>query len=112
MIGIYLIKNNITNEVYIGQSKNIERRWTNHKNNVGKSKYNLYSDISFYGLSNFDFSVIEECDISALDSREMYWIKKYQEDGYSLYNINGVPEREAVRSARFKRKRTSKKYRT
>lgn len=110
MIGIYLIKNKITNECYIGQSKDINKRWNNHKNNVGNSKYNLYSDISFYGLSNFDFSVIEECGISELDSREMYWIKKYQEDGYSLYNINGVAAREEVRNRRFKRKRTSKKY--
>lgn len=109
MTGIYLIKNKLTEEVYIGQSKNINNRWNNHKRNMGNSKYNLYSDMSYYGLSNFEFSVIEECEIRDLDKREMYWIQKYQEDGYSLYNIIGVPEREKVRASRFRRKRTFKK---
>ena len=31
MIGIYEIKNIINNKVYVGQSKDIEKRWKKHK---------------------------------------------------------------------------------
>ena len=33
MIGIYKITNKINNKIYIGQSKDIERRWKKHINN-------------------------------------------------------------------------------
>lgn len=30
MIGVYKITNSITNEFYIGSSKNVQRRWREH----------------------------------------------------------------------------------
>ncbi|MDR0677008.1 MAG: GIY-YIG nuclease family protein [Elusimicrobiota bacterium] len=35
MIGIYKITNNINGKTYIGQSRNIERRWKDHKSKHG-----------------------------------------------------------------------------
>jgi len=29
--GIYKIENNINHKIYVGQSRNIERRWQKHK---------------------------------------------------------------------------------
>lgn len=110
MVGVYLIKNKLTEESYIGQSRNIENRFNNHKQNFKKKKYALYSDMRFYGLDAFDFSVIETCSISELDEREMYWIKKYQDDGYHLYNIIGVPQKERNYSKRRWNKKSFKKY--
>ena len=41
-----------------------------------------------YGVENFDFSIIEECEEPYLDEREAYWIKYYnshnKEKGYNL----------------------------
>ena len=34
-----------------------------------------------YGLENFTFEVLEECDAAALNERELYWIRKY--DSYN-----------------------------
>ena len=91
--GIYKIKNKVNGKVYIGQSIDIEKRWQRHIGNINTSdekKYNLYlyQAIRKYGIENFEFSIIEECDQSLLDKKESYWIKYYnshnKEYGYNL----------------------------
>lgn len=81
MIGIYKIENLVNGKKYIGQSVDIEDRWRDHKwlaNNSYSAKYPLYNAIRKYGLNNFDFSVIEECEINQLNNREIYWIEYYK----------------------------------
>ena len=109
MTGIYLITNNITKECYIGQSKNIDNRFSSHRQNLKNKKYALYTDMRYYGLENFSFSILEECSIQKLDEREMYWIRKYQDNGRSLYNIIGVPQKERSYAHR-RNKKAFKKY--
>lgn len=58
--GIYKIQNLINGKIYIGQSKNIEKRWLRHKTtafNKNDHSYNLplYRAIRKYGLENFSF---------------------------------------------------------
>lgn len=93
MIGIYKIENLINGKVYIGQSKNIEKRWAAHRTrpfNQNSKQYNssLYRSIRKYGLENFSFVVLEETLIEDLDDREKYWIEYYgsrnKEKGYNL----------------------------
>lgn len=88
--GIYKITNLINGLSYIGQAKNINIRWRNHKsdcyNGSDESERNpLYQDIRKYGLENFSFEVIEECKVSELDEKERYWIKYYN-TFYAGYN--------------------------
>lgn len=89
MIGIYKIENLINHKVYIGQSRNISKRWKNHRYlaNSGQDTY-LYRAMNKYGIENFQFTVIEQCSIEQLDEREKYWIKYFQsndrEKGYNL----------------------------
>ena len=92
MIGIYKITNKINGKVYIGQSTKIERRWKNHKKdafwkNGPDYEYPLYRAIRKYGLENFSFVVLEECQICDLNQREIYYIALYQsnkrENGYN-----------------------------
>lgn len=94
MTGIYKIENILTGEVYIGQSKNIERRWQQHRENmVAKTtvrKYGLYRDMRYWGIKNFSFDVLEECSQFALDEREAYWIRHYAAKVH-CYNIK-MPE--------------------
>lgn len=93
MIGIYKITNLINNKVYIGQSTNIKERWKAHRSRPfqkNSEQYNslLYRSIRKYGLENFSFEIIEECDKRFLDEREIYWIAYYSsnnfENGYNL----------------------------
>ena len=83
MIGIYKITNKINGKAYIGQSHNIEERWKQHKLrsfSLGYSEYNscLHKAIRKYGLENFSFEVLEECEPEQLNEREIYWIDYYQ----------------------------------
>ena len=85
MIGIYKIENLINGKIYIGQSKNIKRRWITHKaiiNTTSKRLQKLwdnplYAAFRKYGTKNFSFSVIEECSPEKLNELEIYYIKKY-----------------------------------
>lgn len=73
--GIYKITNKITNNCYIGSSKNIKKRWSNHKSSYTWKQHpsvRLYQAFQSYGLDNFEFEIIEETD--NLREREQYFI--------------------------------------
>lgn len=78
---IYKITNTVNNKIYVGQTKNFNRRIEEYKhkskNITKKSKYRIMLEIEKYGFHNFKFSVLERVDdISILDEREIYWISK------------------------------------
>lgn len=89
MIGIYKITNNINKHSYIGQSIHIEERFKEHKNpyNWKREKNKpLYIAFQKYGLENFSFDIIEECQPNQLDIKEQYWIEYYNtyQNGYNV----------------------------
>lgn len=95
LCGIYKITNQTNGKSYIGQSKNIEVRWKNHKtdsNNPNGDNYDypLYRAFRKYGLENFTFEVLEECSTSLLNEREEYYINKYNTlyQGYNQVKVN------------------------
>ena len=82
MIGIYKILDLTNNQVYIGQSVNIERRFLQHlrKNNIAIDKA-----IEEKGAQNFSFEVVEQCSKELLNNRQQYWIQYYNsfKNGYN-----------------------------
>lgn len=81
--GIYKITNSINNKSYIGQSKSIEQRWKEHKNdslNQNSEEYNypLYQAFRKYGIDNFKFEILEECSQEELNDKEIYYISLYE----------------------------------
>ena len=79
---IYKITNNITNKCYIGQTINFKKRISSHldlyKNKDSKGAQRpMYKDMRKYGIDNFTFEVLEECEESCSNEREEYY--------YSLY---------------------------
>ena len=83
MIGIYKITNKNNGKVYIGQSNNIEKRLSEHKQ---KRTMTIDEYINILGVENFTFEVLEECALNELDIKEQQYIQKYnsQEDGYNI----------------------------
>lgn len=71
--GIYQIVNNINGKGYIGQSRNIEKRWLAHKES--KEDYPLYKAFRKYGVENFTFQILEECSTEDLNEKEKFYIK-------------------------------------
>ena len=63
--GIYKITNTITGDFYIGSSKNINRRWAEHKHPSKWKRFpnnQLYKDMQEYGVDKFVFEVLEEVE--------------------------------------------------
>lgn len=90
MIGIYKITNKITKKSYIGQSRNIKLRWSQHRWNIYRKDTLLYQAMREYGINNFSFEIIEECKIEELNDKEKYYIKKYNTvgNGYNMTVID------------------------
>jgi len=79
--GIYQIRNKITNNIYIGSSKNIEKRWKAHLGNSNNLLMrNAYSD---YGRKNFEFTILQECEENVLLQLEQEYIDKLK----PTYNV-------------------------
>lgn len=79
--GIYKIENLINHKSYIGQSVDIYGRWYDHKWELNNNKHknqHLLRSWNKYGYENFEFTIIEECDKSKLNEREIYWIDYYK----------------------------------
>lgn len=83
--GIYKIENLINHKIYIGQSIEIEKRLQKHK--TIKDDLYIHRAISKYGVQNFSFEIIQECDRTLLDEKEQYWILFYNSlipNGYNM----------------------------
>ena len=86
LVGIYRILNKTNGKVYIGQSKNLQRRMTDYTSCSSHSKQ-LNEDIKKFGLDNFSFTLIEKCTEEELDKKETEYILKYKSNVYG-YNKN------------------------
>lgn len=81
---IYKVTNKVNNKVYIGQTRyTVEFRWRQHVNSKDNCHFHLA--LRKYGVDNFLVETLEECDIENLDSREMFYIAKYDsfKNGYN-----------------------------
>lgn len=89
--GIYKITNIITEQCYIGQALDIYKRWSQHaKCGLGIDTppgNKLYKAIQEYGLENFTFEILTECNSTELDEKEKYFISLYQAD---IFGYNGT----------------------
>ena len=98
MIGIYKITSP-TNKVYIGQSRDIEKRWIDHKRRGNRknidAKYPLYISMYKHGVDTHTMEVIEECSFEELNNRERYWQDYYNviKEGLNakLQEASGMP---------------------
>lgn len=86
--GIYMIKNKVNNNIYIGQAADINDRWNEHIRALrGQYHFNNHLQRAWnkYKENNFEFSIVEECNEDKLNEREIYWIAEYN-SYYSGYN--------------------------
>lgn len=82
---IYIIKNDINDKVYIGQSVNSEDRFKSH---CKKNRDNSIIDfaINKYGKEHFWYEILEQ-QIENYNEREKYWIQFYNSVTPNGYNI-------------------------
>ena len=81
-IGVYVVTNIINGMQYIGQSRNILKRWYDHRTKAMHPRKEcefrsvFYQAIREYGIENFYIEILEECAVENLKDREVYWINK------------------------------------
>ena len=98
--GIYIIKNIENNRVYVGETLDVVRRWTEHLQKLQDGKHNnkeLQKDFNIYGKGALEFYVEIFIDKSVNYNQtyikilllllERKTINKYKQDGYTLYNM-------------------------
>ena len=129
--GIYKITNTITGDFYIGSSKDVKKRWIDHKCPSRWNKYpnnQMYLDMKHYGTDKFVFEILAEVEADSLKEMEQQFIetlkptynsnranaldiekyKKYQKEFYKEYNsqlccYNGEVLKLCALSKRFQR---------
>jgi hypothetical protein len=91
--GVYKITRLKTNEIYIGQSTSIDKRWQEHvKSALGVgtlASSQLHRVMAADGCENFTFEVLEETPKEKLRERESYYIDFYDSKNYGLNTIKG-----------------------
>lgn len=94
--GVYLIRNTEEDICYIGQARNILKRWFDHMTVTSNVK--LAKDIREKGLNIFTFSILEIVDdTTELFKREKYYINLYAViKNKKLYNNITYKQRLAV----------------
>lgn len=93
--GIYKILNIENGKFYIGSSKNIKHRWSQHKSKLKKGKHpNMHLQNAWvkYGSKAFSLIIIEEnTQINDLIKREQYWLDELKPYNRNVgYNINKI----------------------
>lgn len=80
-IGIYKIINIKNKKVYIGSSKNIERRFKEHLHKLQDNSHHSIKLQRSYNMTKdksiFKFEIIEETSENQLKEREQYYIDLY-----------------------------------
>ena len=85
--GIYRIINTVTGYCYIGSSKNVKRRWRDHKRPSMRKKHPnnpMYLDFQKYGIDKFELQILAEVEAEKLKEAEQQFIEKLK----PAYNSN------------------------
>ena len=75
---VYKIINTITGDFYVGSSKNIKKRWANHKcQSTWKNHPNnpMYLGFQKYGVDSFELQILEEVEPEKLKEVEQQFIE-------------------------------------
>ena len=91
--GIYKITRLKTNEIYIGQTTSVDKRWQEHvKSALGVgtlASSQLHRVMAADGCENFTFELLEVVPKDKLRERESYYIDFYNSKTYGLNTVSG-----------------------
>jgi group I intron endonuclease len=89
--GIYMLTNKLTNDIYIGQSIDISKRFKKYFTPsyiISKKSFRISRALIKYGYSNFSLTILEYCNKSDLLIREQYYFDKLNPE-YNILKIAG-----------------------
>lgn len=74
LCGVYYIRHLTSGKIYVGQAKDVGKRWSVHKfhlNNGSHHCSHLQRSWKKYGQEQFEFEFVEQCDESVIDRQEI-----------------------------------------
>ena len=111
--GIYKITNTVTWDFYIGSSKNVKRRWAEHKCPSRWKQHpnnKLYQDMQKYGLNNFEIQILAEVEPAYLKEMEQHFIEELKPT-YNNRRANGLDiERQKESKKEYNKTEKYKEY--
>lgn len=95
--GVYTITNKVNGKMYLGSTVlSFKCRWGNHKNALKHNRHSndhLQSAVNLYGIENFEFEVLQECEPEFCLSFEQYWrnmLRTHEREfGYDICYVAG-----------------------
>jgi len=85
--GIYVFENTKEHKAYIGQSSDLKRRLNYHYFFNLKEHQNEFHQTLKEHPEYFLKSVVEYCTEEELAEKEVYWMNRYESEGWELYNV-------------------------
>lgn len=86
---VYFIVCKPTKIGYIGSARYLSQRIKYHFSRLGTNQHpnqKMQNAYSQYGHDNFDWGIVEICDVMRLEERERYWVKRYPPE--RLFNVD------------------------
>ncbi|MGL4876251.1 MAG: GIY-YIG nuclease family protein [Clostridium sp.] len=90
LIGVYFIKNTITQSYYVGHSKNIYNRFRSHKSYLRRNIHHcipLQRSWNKYGESAFEFSIYKIC---SSENESISIEQSFIDQGINLFNTSKI----------------------
>lgn len=97
--GIYKIVNKVNGKYYVGSSNDVcgkFGRWYEHRQELNKNVHtndHLQNAWNKYGESNFEFMLVEQCDVSNLLIIEQHYLDIAKLEKAMVYNISFLANR-------------------
>lgn len=79
--GIYKIYNK--SNVYVGQSRSIQKRWEAHKIQINRGIHPYFTKLEAGQVS---YEILEECKMSELSIKEILWSQRLKDKGLKVLN--------------------------
>lgn len=89
--GVYLLRCDYDDRVYVGSSSDIHKRWSSHLGFLRKRKHanaNLQELADQYGADCLSYDVIEMCPVEHLRSREQHHLDLWMKMPGGVFNIS------------------------
>lgn len=104
LTGVYQIICRVSGNCYVGSAQNIKTRWAAHRSTLRKNRHHslaLQQAWNKHGEDEFDFEIIELCDVLQLREREQFALDSHP----SVYNGKRVAEGPSESNKRVNRDR-------